>query len=59
VHDAKPGVETFRAAHEDDLGPQRRCAVVSRSALRVDAGELGIERRRFRRSIPFAVSARS
>jgi hypothetical protein len=20
VHDAKPGVETFRVAHEDDLG---------------------------------------
>jgi hypothetical protein len=52
VHDAKSGVETFRVAHEDDLGPQRRCAVVSRSALRVDAGELGIERRRFQPSPP-------
>jgi hypothetical protein len=52
VHDAKPGVETFRVAHEDDLGPQRRCAVVSRSALRVDAGEASIERRHFQRSPP-------
>jgi hypothetical protein len=34
-------------------------AVLSRSALRVDAGELGIERRRFQRSTPFAVSARA
>jgi hypothetical protein len=33
-------------------------AVVSRSASRIDAGEPSIERRRFRRSIPFAVSAR-
>jgi hypothetical protein len=34
-------------------------AVVSRSALRVDAGEPSIERRRFQRSTPFVVSARA